>query len=805
MPKRNKVNLIKRKKVHLGRSNRGHFMAKNDGLYSGDVPKVLLVVPTVDVIVFPKMVVPLLVSDKNIISSFESDLQPKYIGLVGVKGSYQDASSSRQITYDDLFEIGTLGKIIKSIKINDFQFKILVQGVSRVKFNIDPNNDFSLVAGWQEYDFNLNTSDDELISQISQIQDLSSKYKNAFESICPDFDFIVSQIRDPERLADFLINNIELSPDACQRILEKKDSKSLLEEVLLNFENYLKEKEKDESGDFIKNSMHKVQREYYLREQLKTIKKELGEIEDSEDGDLRDLLSNAKLSKEAREEANRQIRRLEKMSPDSLESIVIRNHLEWLAGLPWGKYVNDEFIDIKKSEEILNKGHFGLKEVKERILDYLSIKHFRSNYNSQILCLAGPPGVGKTSIGRSIANALGRKFARISLGGVHDESEIRGHRRTYVGALPGRVIQSIKKAGSANPVIMIDEIDKLGVSGRGDPAAAMLEVLDPEQNSHFYDNYLGVHFDLSSVMFVATCNDVSAISGPLRDRMDVVYVPGYTSDEKVNIARDFLIPKIKNNLGLADKKIDFQDDVIREMINYHTRESGVRELERVVRKACSKYARNLIDKGDHINFSAENISNYIGPQILQKGSSLKENKVGVTNGLAWTLYGGDILQVEAILMPGKGNLMLTGKLGEVMKESAQAAISYVRSRSKQYGIDPSMFENHDLHIHLPAGAIPKDGPSAGVTLLSSVLSVFTQRPINAKCAMTGELNLQGNVLPIGGLKEKILAAIQNNLECVIIPEANRKEIGQFDSIFDSKKIELLFVKTVDEIIDKVLV
>ncbi len=472
--------------------------------------------------------------------------------------------------------------------------------------------------------------------------------------------------------------------------------------------------------------------------------------------------------------------------------------------MPWNHFIHNPTIDIKKAKDVLDKDHFGLSAIKEKILDYLSVKAFKSKYNSQILCLAGPPGVGKTSIGQSIAKALGRTFARISLGGVHDESEIRGHRRTYVGALPGRIIQSIRKAGSCNPVIIFDELDKICTSSKGDPAAALLEVLDPEQNCNFYDNYLGVSFDISNTMFIATCNDLSSIPGPLRDRMEVISLSGYTANEKMIIAKTHLIPKLIKNMGLEDKGFEINDETLTNLVLSYTRENGVRELERILAKLCSKFARSLVENGNSLSFSTANLSSFLGLGRNRSEEYRFANKVGVTNGLAWTARGGELLQVEAMLIPGNGKMILTGQLGDVMKESAQAAISYARAKAKDYNIDEKMFSNYDMHIHLPAGAIQKDGPSAGVSLLSSILSALTNRAIDAKCAMTGELNLQGQVLPIGGLREKILAAQQYGLTKVFIPESNRRDFEEERNSIDTSGLEVFFIKDVEEILQHVL-
>lgn len=766
----------------------------------------LLIVPTIDVVIFPKMVVPLLVVDKNVIQTLMS-VKPENenILLVAAKES-STAQIGRAIGREDLHNVGTLGRIIRSVVLPDENLKILVQGVERATICDLEVGQHGLMAKCQPFPF---LSSDEQNTEMLQdflkrILALTEKNTQACRSLGSDFQFVISQLKDPERLVDFLLTLMNVGVVDCQRLLEKNNIQELLEQTLQHFKAYVEKASiKEEVRSSARSSMNRNQREYFLREQLRAIKKELGEHEESEIDDFKKKIAELDMSTEAREESDRQIRRLEKTSTDSLEAAVIRNHLEWLLGMPWNQFIMSE-VSIRKAKEVLDEDHFGLHLVKERILDYLSVKCFQEKYNAQVLCLVGPPGVGKTSIGRSIAKALGRRFARISLGGMHDESEIRGHRRTYVGALPGRIVQAIRKAGSCNPVLMIDEIDKLGSSGRGDPSSALLEVLDPEQNVNFYDNYLGVSFDLSSVMFIATCNDASSIPEALRDRMEIIQLAGYTRIEKMEITKRFLVPKIINNMGLGGKGLNFSPELISEIINSYTLEFGVRDVERFVGKICSKFARSLVEEGKALEFNAANISEYLGPKRNRLENLNTDHKVGVTNGLAWTTHGGQILQVEAVLMPGTGKLILTGQLGSVMKESAQAAVSYIRSKSKQYGIPDESFNQFDLHIHLPAGAIPKDGPSAGITLLSSMLSAYTNRPVDCRYAMTGELNLQGSVLPIGGLKEKILAAQQQGLKWVILPESNRQDV-EGDKSLDLAGIELLYIKHVEELLPRILV
>ena len=500
-------------------------------------------------------------------------------------------------------------------------------------------------------------------------------------------------------------------------------------------------------------------------------------------------------------EVRRHINRLEKTSPDSMEANVTRNYLDWIFGLPWQTFTTDN-LDIEHAKQILDEDHYGLKDIKDRILDFISIRKLKKDGYAPILCFVGPPGTGKTSLGQSIARALGRAYIRISLGGVKDEAEIRGHRRTYVGAMPGRVIQGIKKSGTSNPVIVIDELDKIGSDFRGDPSAAMLEVLDPQQNTTFYDNYLGIPFDLSHVMFIATANALDTISEPLRDRMEIIEVSGYTHEEKLNIAKMHLLKKAIADTGLANHNLIMPDEVIEDLIINYTKESGVRQLERILRKLCSKAARNLVEENKVLNFTKENIHTYLGPRKFLEDDISKEDQIGISNGLAWTAYGGEMIKIEAVLIPGKGKLILTGQLGDVMKESAQAAFSYAKAHAEEFQITQKMFSNYDLHIHVPAGAVPKDGPSAGITMLTAILSVLTQRPINAQYAMTGELNLRGEVMPIGGVKEKILAAKRNKVDNVILPFKNKNDLTGIEEI--AENIKVIWVNHADEVLKHVL-
>lgn len=764
------------------------------------IPQILPIIPTIDVVVFPHMVVPLLVLDEKIIKGIEKAMQgDKKVLLLAAR--QQNEEYHGPIGVQDLFKVGTVSVIMRVMNLPEGGVKVLAQGMAKATVQEILSGQDLLQA---KVDAVYSEKYDKQLAerQIKNIQNVIERIASTGRLFSPDFQAILSQIQDPERITDFVLSHLDLSVTNAQMLLEKENLNTLLDGIYeyLTHEvevTNVQEKIRAETRD----SINKSQREYYLREQIKAIQKELGDDAENEMGDLKGKIETLPLHEEAKLEATRQMRRLEKTSPDSMESTVIRNHLEWLLGLPWGVYTKDN-TNIAQAKEILEKNHYGLDDAKDRILDFLSVRFLKEDSHTPILCFFGPPGVGKTSLGQSIAQALGRNYFRISLGGVYDECEIRGHRRTYVGALPGRFIQAIKKAGSSNPLIVIDEIDKVGMANRGDPSAALLEILDPEQNHSFYDNYLGVHFDLSKVMFITTANDITTIPGPLRDRMEIIQLSGYAQEEKLAIAKNHLIARSLQNSGLEKEGLEINEQVINKIITNYTRESGVRDLERYIQKLCSKYARALVENSSKIIFTEQNLHEYLGPRKVSDEVFVHNNKVGVSNGLAWTPYGGEVLQVEAVLMRGNGKLILTGQLGDVMKESAQAAITYAKSHADLFGIDNKLFNEYDLHIHIPAGAIPKDGPSAGITLLSAMLSVLTGRAINGEFAMTGELNLQGSVLPIGGLKEKILAAKQYGLHNVIIPKQNEKDLVGLAKFYEG--LRLVFVDNVEEVLSHVL-
>lgn len=767
-----------------------------------NIPAIVPVIPTMDVVMFPHMVVPLLVVDEQVTRGIEHALNTdKKVLLLATKPSTQQQNNP--IGIEDLYQIGTVANLMRVMKLPEGGVKILVQGLVKARVETILGNDHILSVRIKPLPFIVHAdSDRQIEARIRNIMSLIEAISLSGRTFGPDAQVILSQIKDPEKIADFILSHLNLSVQQGQNLLEQETMCDFLDnihELLSNEIEIGKVQEKIQAD--ARDAINKSQREYYLREQLRAIKKELGDDNDAEIDELFEKIDKLPLSEEARSEAERQIRRLEKIPPDSMETTVIRTYLDWLLALPWGVYSTDN-LDIVHAKQILEADHFGLEEIKDRILDYLSVRALKENCQTPILCFAGAPGVGKTSLGQSIARSMGREFFRIPLGGVHDEAEIRGHRRTYVGAMPGRFVQAIRKAQTMNPLIMIDEVDKIGRDVRGDPSAALLEILDPAQNFAFYDNYLGVNLDLSKVMFIATANDIGSISGPLRDRMDIIELSGYTIDEKVEIAKRHLIERARVNFGLQDKPINLSDEIIREIIANYTKESGVRQLERTIHKLCAKFARHLVEEKQVAHFSINNLSDFLGSRRISTHGSLHTDKIGVANGLAWTPYGGETLQVEAILAPGTGRLLLTGQLGDVMKESAQAAVTYAKAHAHRYNIAHSLFTDYDLHIHLPAGATPKDGPSAGITVLSAVLSALTFRPVSGKYAMTGEINLRGEVLPIGGVKEKILAAKQENIPHIILPAFNEQDLARIEGCIHDITVHL--VHNVSQVLDLVL-
>jgi len=764
-----------------------------------EIPDNLPVLPVRDIVVFPYMILPLFVGREMSIKAIEYSLKANRMVLLVTQ---KDLNIENPIP-EDLFSVGTVAIIMRTLKLPDGRVKILVQGLTKAKALTYSQTEPFLKAKIEKINDQkptMLTIEDE--AQIRTVKEQIDKVVSLGKAILPDIMGVVENIEDPGRLADLVASNLGLKTELSQEVLEIIDPIQRLKrvsEILSRETELLTVQQKIQSE--ARGEIGKTQREYFLREQLKAIQKELGDIDEraEEIKEFRKKIEEAKMPEKVMEEAEKQLKRLEKMHPDSAESATVRTYLDWMVELPWSKSTKDN-LDIKAAEKVLNEDHYDLEKVKERILEYISVRKLKEKMKGPILCFIGPPGVGKTSLGKSIARALGREFVRMSLGGVRDEAEIRGHRRTYVGALPGRITQGIKTAGANNPVFMLDEIDKIGMDFRGDPSSALLEVLDPEQNNSFADHYLAVPFDLSKVMFITTGNLVDTIPSPLRDRMEIIYLSGYTTEEKLGIAKNYLIPKQLFEHGLNSKVLKITDPGLFNIISQYTREAGVRNLEREIANLCRKAAKKIVEgKEKTFVIGAQNLHRYLGVVKYLPEEEMEQDEVGVSTGLAWTEAGGDIIYVEATTMKGKGHLTLTGQLGDVMKESAQAALSYVRSRSKKLGIKDDIFSKIDLHIHVPAGATPKDGPSAGITIATSIASALTGRPVNKNIAMTGEVTLRGRVLPIGGLKEKTLAAKRMGIKKIIIPKRNKKDLEDIPK-YIKKDMEFAFAETMDDVL-----
>ena len=759
------------------------------------------VLPLRDVVVYPHMVIPLFVGREKSIQALEAAMEnDKQILLVAQKSAADDDP-----TIDDLYRIGTISSILQLLKLPDGTVKVLVEGNRRARIVTFLGEEEYFTAQVKQYE---EEAIDERESEVlvRSLTNQFDQYVKLNKKIPPEILTSLSSIEDPSRLVDTIAAHMSLKIDEKQNILELTDLRERLEHLMAMMESEidLLQVEKRIRGR-VKRQMEKSQREYYLNEQMKAIQKELGDMEDvpNELEELEKKIETAGMSKEAKGKAKAELGKLKMMSPMSAEATVVRNYLDWLVNVPWKKRSKVRH-DLAKAEEVLEEDHYGLEKVKERILEYLAVQQRMKKMKGPILCLVGPPGVGKTSVGKSIARATNRKFIRMALGGVRDEAEIRGHRRTYNGSMPGKIVQNLSKVGTRNPLFLLDEIDKMAMDFRGDPASALLEVLDPEQNHTFNDHYLEVDYDLSETMFVATSNTMN-IPGPLLDRMEVIRLSGYTEDEKVNIAERYLIKKqIKNN-GLKDEEISINEDAVRDIIRFYSREAGVRNLEREIAKICRKTVKDiLLDKSvTKVEVTPENLEDFLGVKRFRFGRAEEHDQVGQVTGLAWTEVGGELLTIETAVMTGKGKHSITGQLGDVMKESIQAALTVVRSRANVLGIEPDTFDKNDIHVHVPEGAIPKDGPSAGIGMCTALVSALTDIPVRADVAMTGEITLRGEVLPIGGLKEKLLAAHRGGIKTVLIPDENTRDLAEIPENI-KENLEIRPVKWIDEVLEVAL-
>jgi ATP-dependent Lon protease len=759
------------------------------------------VLPLRDIVVFPHMIVPLFVGREKSVRALEAVMKDdKQILLVAQKNAAQDDPSA-----DDIYRVGTVSTILQLLKLPDGTVKVLVEGGRRAKITAFKETEAYFEA--------ITAPMPDVVGEAKELEALGRTVVTQFEQyiklnkkIAPEVLVSLNQIEESSKLADTVASHLNLKIPEKQDLLEIVKVSERLEKVFGHMESEIGVLQVEKRiRNRVKRQMEKTQREYYLNEQLKAIQKELGEGEDGKDenAELEAKIKKTRLSKEARDKALQELKKLKTMSPMSAEATVVRNYLDWMLSIPWKKRSKIR-NDVVAAEKVLEDDHYGLDKVKERIIEYLAVQARSPKVRGPILCLVGPPGVGKTSLGKSIARATGRNFVRMSLGGVRDEAEIRGHRRTYIGSMPGKVIQGMKKAKTSNPLFLLDEVDKLGADWRGDPSSALLEVLDPEQNSTFADHYLEVDYDLSDVMFVTTANSLR-MPQPLMDRMEIIRIPGYTEDEKVEIAKRHLISKQSTAHGLKTDEWHISDDALRDMIRYYTREAGVRNLEREIANLARKSVKELVTNKatKKVTITRKNLEKFAGVQKFRFGETEAEDMVGVVTGLAWTEVGGEILTIESVLLPGKGNIKQTGKLGDVMQESVSAALSYVRSRSIKFGIKPTLFEKRDIHVHVPEGATPKDGPSAGVAMATSLVSVLTGIPVRRDIAMTGEITLRGRILPIGGLKEKLLAALRAGITTVFIPKENEKDLAEIpDNV--KKHLKLIAVADVDEVIAQAL-
>jgi ATP-dependent Lon protease len=770
-----------------------------------EIPSELPVLPLRDIVIYPFMIVPLFVSRDRSVKAVDDALSKnRMIMLVSQKDV--DKEEPQQ---EDLYKVGTVAVIMRMLKLPDGRIRILIQGLSRARIeSVEASGDYVKAQLTPIPEPLPPTNSLEVEALVRNVRASMERAANLGKNISPEVLAIISNLEDAGRLADLSASNLELKVEDAQSVLDIFDPILRLRRV-----NELLNKEIDvltvqaEINTQARADIDRSQREYFLRQQLKAIQSELGEGNElfEEIETYRDKILKAKMPQQAEEEALRQLKKLERMHPDTAETATLRNWLDIMTELPWSKSSKDN-LNLKKAEKILDEDHYGLERVKERIVEALAVRKLREKPKGSILCLVGPPGVGKTSLGRSIARALNRQFIRISLGGLHDEAEIRGHRRTYVGAMPGRIIQGIQQAGTNNPLMILDEIDKVGADFRGDPSSALLEVLDPEQNFSFRDNYLNVTFDLSNVMFMTTANVLDTIQPALRDRMEIISLSGYTEEEKLEIAKRHLVPKQVEENGLEKEDIKFDRKALAKIIGEYTQEAGLRQLEREIGKVCRKVARQKAELEDDfkpMKITAQSVKDFLRAPKIFREEALKKDSIGTVTGLAWTAVGGDILFIEALKIKGKGKLQLTGQLGEVMQESAQAAYSYAKARAKELGINEEDFDNYDIHVHIPEGAIPKDGPSAGITMATALVSVLSQKPVRKDLAMTGEITLRGNVLPIGGVKEKLLAARRANIKTVILPEPNKRDLEDLpQEIADD--LTFIFVENVREVFEKAL-
>ena len=775
---------------------------KDDKELTGGPARVPLL-PLRDIVVFPHMVVPLFVGRQRSIKALEEATQKQ--GPIFL--SSQKDAKTNEPTEEDIYKIGTLGTVVQMLKLPDGTVKVLIEGKKRAKVaRFVANPDFFLVEVEEA---------PEIVERNTEVEALTREVHTTFENyvklkkkIPPEMVMSVSSIDDPARLSDTIVAHLGIKLGDRQNLLETFNAAERLEKVLAHMRAEIEILEVERRiRSRVKKQMERSQKEYYLNEQMRAIQKELGEKDEfkNEIQEIEEKIKQKKLSPEAKDKVEKELKKLKMMSPMSAEATVVRNYIDWILSLPWNEFTDDK-LDINEAEKVLEDDHYGLEKVKERILEYLAVQSLVGKIKGPILCLVGPPGVGKTSLGRSIARATGRKFVRVSLGGVRDEAEIRGHRRTYIGALPGKIVQSMKKAGSSNPVFLMDEIDKMSTDFRGDPSSALLEVLDPEQNTSFNDHYLDLDYDLSKVMFITTANTLDRIPRPLQDRMEIIRIAGYTELEKLAIAKKYLLGKQKEANGLTPENVTFTDNALLGVIRHYTKEAGVRNLEREIASICRKVAVEVVkkDRNAHMQVGTKSLHKYLGPVKYRYGKAEAETKIGVTTGLAWTELGGELLATEVTIMPGKGQLIITGKLGDVMQESAQAAMSYVRSRATELGLEKDFYQKIDVHIHVPEGAIPKDGPSAGITMATSLVSALIKIPVHNELAMTGEITLRGTVLPIGGLKEKVLAAHRAGIKRVLIPSENEKDIEEIPATV-LKGVELSLVGHMDDVLKKALV